>query len=154
MKKQRVDGLIISLSKKINKYDHLLALEKNGIPVVYFDRVPSLENVNKVYCNLFKGTVEMINWLINKGYKRIALINGPDKLQASKERLAGYIEGISKKKIKVDMQLVEKTNLSKEGTIDCMKKLFALKQPPTAIVSFNDMYTWMPYNMHNSKMFR
>lgn len=138
MKKQRVDGLLISLSKKTQQYDHLEALEKYGIPVVYFDRVPSIKNAHKVYCNLFNGTIEMVNWLFSRGYKRIALINGPEKMLASKERLNGYIEGISKKKLKVDMQLVETTDLSKESTYAAMEKLLALKHRPHAIISFND----------------
>lgn len=138
MKQQRVDGLIISLSKQTNRYEHLLALQKYNIPVVYFDRVPAIENVHKVYCNLYKGTVDMLNWLYSRGYKRIALITGPDKMIASKERLNGYIEGVSGKKLKVDMQLVEKTDLSKEGTHQAMQKPLALKHPPNAIISFND----------------
>ena len=138
MKKQRLDGLIISLSKQTNRYDHLLALEKYDIPIVYFDRVPTFEKAHKVYCNLYKGTVEMVGWLFNRGYRRIAFINGPDKLQASKERLNGYIEGVSKQKLKVDMQLVEKTDLSKESTQAAMKSLLALKNPPNAIITFND----------------
>ena len=138
MKKQRVDGLIISLSKQTNRYDHLLALEKYDIPIVYFDRVPTFEKAHKVYCNLYKGTVEMVGWLFNRGYRRIAFINGPDKLQASKERLNGYIEGVSKQKLKVDMQLVEKTDLSKESTQAAMKSLLTLKNPPNAIITFND----------------
>ncbi|HLO38032.1 MAG TPA: LacI family DNA-binding transcriptional regulator, partial [Lacibacter sp.] len=112
MKKQRVDGLIISLSKQTNKYEHLEALNKFEIPVVYFDRVPPFKEAHKVFCNLYKGTVDMVGWLFNKGYRRIAFINGPDKLNASKERMNGYIEGISKQKLKVDMQMVEKTDLS------------------------------------------
>jgi LacI family transcriptional regulator, repressor for deo operon, udp, cdd, tsx, nupC, and nupG len=138
MKKQRVDGLIISLSKQTNNYDHLYSLEKYDIPVVYFDRVPPFQKVNKVFCNLYKGTVEMVGWLISRGYKRIALINGPDKLIASKERLEGYIEGYANKKLKVDMQLVEKTALSTESTHEAMKNLLSLKRPPNAIITFND----------------
>ncbi len=116
MKKQRVDGLIISLSKQTNKYDHLQALDKYDIPVVYFDRVPTIENVHKVYCDLYQGTTEMINWLFNRGYRRVAFINGPEKLQASKERLKGYLEGVTRQKLKIDMQMVETTDLSKEST--------------------------------------
>ncbi len=138
MKKQRVDGLLISLSKATNRYDHLEALRKYEIPVVYFDRVPNMTDAHKVYCNLYKGTVEMVGWLFHKGYRRIAFINGPDKLQASKERMSGYMDGVAKQKLKVDMQLVEKTDLSKEGTQAAMKKLLALKNPPQAIISFND----------------
>lgn len=138
MKKQRIDGLLISLSKMTQYYEHLECMTKYGIPIVYFDRVPSFEKVNKVYCNLYKGTVEMVGWLISRGYKRIALINGPEKMPASKERLNGYIEGVSKKKLKVDMQLVERTDLSKESTRLAVKNLLALKNPPNAIISFND----------------
>jgi len=138
MRKQRVDGLLISLSKETNHYEHLRQLEKYNIPVVYFDRVPPFEKANKVFCNLYKGTVEMINWLLSRGYKRIALINGPDKLSASKERLNGYIEGHSRRKLKVDMQLVEKTDLSKEGTYAAMKSLLSQKSRPQAIITFNE----------------
>ena len=138
MRKQRVDGLLISLSKETNTYEHLQQLEKYNIPVVYFDRVPPFEKANKVYCNLYKGTIDMIHWLMSRGYKRIAFINGPDKIGASKERLKGYIEGHVQKKLKADMQLVEKTDLSKEGTYAAMKKLLELRVRPKAIITFNE----------------
>lgn len=138
MRKQQVDGLLISLSKETNTYDHLRLLEKYNIPVVYFDRVPPFEHANKVYCNLYKGTVEMVGWLVSRGYKRIALLNGPEKLGASKERLQGYIEGYSRKKLKVDMQLVEVTDLSKEGTYAAMENLLHAKSQPQAIITFNE----------------
>ena len=80
----------------------------------------------------------MVGWLFSRGYKRIALINGPEKIEASKERLKGYMEGVSKRKLKVDMQLVEETDLSKESTHKALKKLLALKHPPTAVITFND----------------
>jgi len=138
MRKQQVDGLLISLSKETHTFAHLQLLEKYNIPVVYFDRVPPFEKANKVYCNLFNGTIEMVSWLFSRGYKRIALINGPDKIAASKERLKGYIEGHVRKKLKVDMQLVEQTDLSKEGTQAAMKKILALRNRPQAIITFNE----------------
>lgn len=138
MKKQRVDGLIISLSKNTNKYEHLEALKKQNIPVVYFDRVPELDDVSKVYCDLFKGTVEIVSALYKSGCRRIALINGPEKMTASKERLKGYMKGIEKQKLKIDMQLVEVSDFSKECTYKAMESLLALKHPPDAVISFND----------------
>ncbi|HMR93112.1 MAG TPA: LacI family DNA-binding transcriptional regulator [Chitinophagaceae bacterium] len=138
MKKQRVDGIIISLSKETNSLQHLAALEKYSIPVVYFDRVPRYAPAHKVFCNLYNSTVEMVTWLVKQGHKRIAFVNGPDKIAASKERLNGYIEGLSRKKMKVDMQLVETTDLSRESTWQAMEKFFSQKHPPTAVISFND----------------
>ncbi|WP_346237352.1 LacI family DNA-binding transcriptional regulator [Niabella insulamsoli] len=138
MVKQRIDGLLISLSKETNRYDHLESLDKYNIPVVYFDRVPPFENACKVYCSVYEGTEQMIEWLFRQGRKRIAFINGPDGIAASKERLKGYMDGISKRKLKIDMQMVEKTDLSEEGTQLALDKLLALKKPPDAIISFND----------------
>lgn len=139
MRKHRVDGLIVSLSKNTNDYAHFEIFKKYEIPVVYFDRVPPLNDINKVYCDLFNGTIEMVNWLHReKGCRRIALLNGTEKLMASAERLNGYKKAITGKKLKVDMRLVEVTDFSKQGTYDAMKKLLELKSPPDAIISFND----------------
>lgn len=138
MRRQRVDGLIISLSKNTTQYQHLHALDKYGIPVVYFDRLPAFKDAHKIFCNIYQGTIDMVSWLFSKGYRRIAFINGPEKMKASAERFDGYVEGISRKKLKVDMQMVERTDLSKESTGAAMQKLLALKNPPTAIISFND----------------
>lgn len=138
MRKQRVDGLIISLSKETNSYKHLQAVESFGIPVVCFDRVPSIKNMHKVYCNIYDGTIKMLGWFFNKGYQRIALINGPKTLAASAERLKGYKKAVGYRKLKVDMQLVETTDFSKESTRAALKKFLALKNKPEVIISFND----------------
>ncbi|MFT3904588.1 MAG: LacI family DNA-binding transcriptional regulator [Niabella sp.] len=138
MRKQRVDGLLISLSKETNNYDHLKSLSKVKIPVVYFDRVPKVSNVHKIYCDITNGTAELVDWLIKQGHKRIALLNGPNEIVASKERLEGYIKGISKHKLKVDMQLVEQTDFSEASTFSALDKFLSHKRPPNAIISFND----------------
>ena len=42
MRKQRVDGIIVSLSKSTKSYTHFDQLKGYNIPVVYFDRVPEM----------------------------------------------------------------------------------------------------------------
>lgn len=138
IKRQRVDGLLISLSKETSKYAHLVELEKYEIPIVYFDRVPNLQKVHKVYSNLQTGTFEMVNWLFKQGKRRIAFINGPQSIIASKERLKGYIEAVAKHKLKVDMQMVEETDLTETSTIKATNCLLSLKKRPDAIITFND----------------
>ncbi|MEJ7736891.1 MAG: substrate-binding domain-containing protein [Chitinophagaceae bacterium] len=71
----------------------------------------------------------------SRKYTNVAKLNNH---YTSTERLKGYIEGVSRRKLKVDMQLVETTDFSKESTNEAMKKLLALKSPPQAIISFND----------------
>ena len=74
MKDKHVDGLIVSLSKHTKNYDHFSALNKYNIPIVFFDRVPSLASVNKVSFNMMKGTMQALEYLIKQGHRRIAIL--------------------------------------------------------------------------------
>src|SRR6478672_5328555 len=64
MRKQRVDGLIISLAKNTVDHAHVSNIEKYDIPVVYFDRVPKDQYAHTVFCKLYDVTVEMVKWLM------------------------------------------------------------------------------------------
>lgn len=138
MRRQRVDGLIVSLSKTTKTFEHFEQLKKYNIPVVFFDRVPELPDAYTVSCNLENSSVELVDWLVSKGHKQIGFIKGPDTLIHSKQRLNGYYEGLKKHKIKVDTAFVVTTDLSKKKTQDAMHKLLALKNRPTAVIAFND----------------
>lgn len=138
MKNQRVDGLIVSISKHTKNIDHFLNLEKYNIPVVFFDRVPDLKMVHKVASNFTTGTRQAIEFLIAKGHKRIGIINGPEEMRSCKERVTTYMDVLQKKRIKIDLSLVVTTDLTREQTFKAMEELLALKYPPTAILTIND----------------
>lgn len=138
MKNQRVDGLIVSISKHTKNYEHLIMMGKYNIPIVFFDRVPDLPNVHKVSSNIESGTREAIEFLIAKGHKRIGVINGPEEMGSCKDRVDTYIDVLKKKKIKIDLSLVVTTDLTEAGTHLAMENLLGLKHPPTAIVTIND----------------
>jgi DNA-binding LacI/PurR family transcriptional regulator len=138
MKNQRVDGIIASLSKYTKSIDHFTALNKYNIPVVFFDRVPSSPNVNKVAFDMNSGTREALQYIINLGHKRIGVINGPEEMKSSKERTEVYMEALQKRKIKIDLSLVISTDLTKEGTKAAMDQLLNAKPRPTAILAIND----------------
>ncbi len=138
MRRQRVDGLIVSLAKTTRTFGHFEELKKYNIPVVFFDRVPEGPGYFTVSCNLENSTVELIDWLVMKGHKRIGFIKGPDNLVHSGQRLNGYNEGLAKHGLKRDNSLVVGTDLSKTKTQDAMHKLLALRERPTAVIAFND----------------
>lgn len=138
MKKHRVDGLIVSIAKNTTSYEHFEALKKYGIPVVFFDRIPHMENIHYVACNMASGTLQAINYLFKKGHRVIGMINGPEKLFASQERKQGYQQAMSKSRLKFDPFLVVNSNLTPEDTYRAMEELLKSKRKPTAIVAFND----------------
>ncbi|HLK29876.1 MAG TPA: LacI family DNA-binding transcriptional regulator [Puia sp.] len=138
MKNQRVDGMLVSVSKNTVSYGHFELLKKYNIPLVFFDRVPDMANIHYVACRLENGMLEAIEYLVKKGHKHIALINGPETLIATKERFECYVSALKKNKLKVDEKYIVSTDLTAEQTHVAMKQLLLLKSRPTAIIAFND----------------
>ena len=138
MKNHRVDGLVISIAKNTTHYEHFESLKRYNIPVVFFDRIPNIPNIHYVACNLVPGTVQAINFLFKKGHRVIGMINGPEKLYASQVRREGYVQAITKSRLKFYPSLIANTDLSAASTFEATKKLLSSKIKPTAIVAFND----------------
>ncbi|WP_367866255.1 LacI family DNA-binding transcriptional regulator [Pedobacter sp. WC2423] len=138
MKMQRVDGLLISVSKTTNTYEHFEAFKKSNIPIVFFDRIPPVKNIHFVASNLESGTFEAVNFLLKKGHRTIGMINGPTNLVASTERKNGYIKAMTSHRLKFDPSLMVSCDLTEAGTIESMDNFLNHKRKPTAIVTFND----------------
>lgn len=138
MKSSRVDGLLISVAKTTSGFAHFDMLKRFNIPVVFFDRIPPLKNIHYVACNMETGSIEAVNYLLQKGHRSIGLINGPATLAASGERKEGYIKAMTKNRLKFDPSLIVSCNLTEQGTQIALDTLLAHKRRPTAIVTFND----------------
>jgi LacI family transcriptional regulator len=136
--RHRVDGLIISLSKHTSDYSRFKELAATHFPMVFFDRVPTGENFHTVNSNMYEATRLAIEYLFEKGHKRIALINGPKEMISSQQRLDMYKLAMQKRRLKIDMQLVVISDFSREGTYAAMKELLSLKSKPTAVLITND----------------
>ena len=138
MKNHRVDGLVISIAKNTTHYEHFESLKRYNIPVVFFDRIPNIPNIHYIACNLVSGTIQAINFLFKKGHRVVGLINGPEKLYASQERREGYIQAMTKSRLKFYPSLIVNTDLNTASIFEATKELLSSKIKPTAIVTFND----------------
>lgn len=138
MKKHRVDGLLVSIGKNVSDYSHFDIMKRCSIPVVFFDRIPKLQNIHYVAADMQTGTKEAVDFLLKKGHRAIGMINGPDTLLASQERKQGYINAMQKNRLKFDPSLIVSSSLTTESTEAAFKELLASRRKPTAIVTFND----------------
>src|SRR5674476_478731 len=138
MKNHRVDGLIVSIAKNTVSYEHFETIKKYDIPVVFFDRIPNMQNIHYVACNMASGTTQAFNFLRKLGHKTIGMINGPLNLLASKERVEGYRNALTKARLKYDPSLIISSDLTTENIYKVTEKLLSLKNKPTAIIAFND----------------
>jgi LacI family transcriptional regulator len=102
-----VDGILISLSAETQDIEHLKALQRKGLPIVFFDRVSADLETHKVIADNFKGAYEGTTHLVNSGYKRIAHITSSLNLSISRERLAGYKKALEDNGVPYDEKYVK-----------------------------------------------
>ncbi|RAJ92573.1 LacI family transcriptional regulator [Larkinella arboricola] len=136
--KHGVDGIIVSLASETQNNSHFLEVNKHGIPIVFFDRVARNLPNSCVYVDVTAGAIEAVEFLLSLGLSRIALLNGPGTLQATDERLKGYVTVMNRHGIPINRAYVRSVNLSKEDTAKKMGELLDLPEPPQAVLAFND----------------
>ena len=135
----RVDGIMVSPSSETKNFDHFRRLQKNGIPVVVFDRdCPGLE-VDKVLVDDYSGAFQAVEYLIQSGCKNIAHLGGPLNLSTTRHRLQGYLDVLENNNIPIRKEyIVHVQGFSHEDGLKPAKKLLRLKDSPDAIFAMND----------------
>lgn len=77
--------------------------------------------------------------LLNKGCRRIGLINGQQGVDAARDRLKGYKQALSSNDIPFDAALVRPGNWEPSSGYEMTRELMALDNPPDGIFCANDM---------------
>jgi DNA-binding LacI/PurR family transcriptional regulator len=111
---QSIAGLLISVSKTTAHYNHFESLNKRKIPTVFFDRTWKNPKASKVVVDDYEGAFAAVDYLIKKGYQRIAHIAGPDFLSISELRLKGYRDALSSHGIAIDRDYIIRGGLNEE----------------------------------------
>lgn len=89
-----VDGFIITPTEKLDKsIDQLLKMKK---PVVLIDRYFPGQEVSHVVMDNYEGAFSATNYLIEKGRRKIALINNNSGMVQMELREKGYVDSMKK----------------------------------------------------------
>ena len=116
MERFMVDGIIISLCSYKKNKDEYLRLLQEGMPIVFYDRIPYGMNVSNVIVDDYLKSFFLIEHLIRNGRRNIIHIQGPDDVYNSIERTKGYKDALSKFGIKYDNGMIIKSGLTfKDG---------------------------------------
>ena len=134
----RVAGLLVSLSQSTKDFDHFRVLQRRNMPVVFFDRVSNEIEASKVVVDDYNGAFDVVNHLIQSGYRRIAHLAGPKNLSISKLRLKGYKDALVRGNLIFNDGLVVYGGLDDTDGIVGFQKLLNLTPLPDAIFAVND----------------
>ena len=98
----KVCGIIVSQAKDTQKYDHFKKLMDHGVPLVFYDRICTGIDTNRVVVDDYQGAFNAVSHLINTGCRRIAYYGSPMTLEISKNRYNGYRDALLKNGLKPD----------------------------------------------------
>ncbi|WP_455536653.1 LacI family DNA-binding transcriptional regulator [Prevotella koreensis] len=133
----RVCGIIVSQAKDTVKYDHFEKLNQMGIPVVFYDRICTGINANRVVVDDYMGAFTAVTHLIETGCRRIAFYGASMNLEISKNRHNGYRDALLRHGLKADSSL-EFICDNREDAEEITPKVLKRPDRPDAFFAIND----------------
>jgi DNA-binding LacI/PurR family transcriptional regulator len=134
----RVDGLIVSISKETDRSQHFRSLFDKGVPLVFFDRICDDIEASRVVTDNYEIVCEGTEHLISQGCKRIAFIAGPQHLFNTRNRLQGYMDTLQKHNLPVNDYYILHSHFQSEKVEEYTRYLINLPHRPDAIFAIND----------------
>ncbi len=138
MERFMVDGIIVSLCDYQQNRDEYLRLQKEGMPMIFFDRIPHKMNVSQVIVDDYIKSFFLIEHLIRSGRKNIVHLHGPEYVYNSIERARGYRDALSKFKIEADDSLIIKSGLEFKDGATAIDHLIDSGTQFDAVFAFTD----------------
>jgi len=115
-------------------------LRSRGIPVVALDPTGKPDHaVPSVGAGNWTGGLTATRHLLERGHRRIAAITGPLAVLSSRARLDGYRAALDAEGILLDPDLVREGDFHVDDGLAHARDLLRLPEPPTAIVTGNDL---------------
>lgn len=134
----QVEGILVSLARTTREFRHFEKVQKQGIPLVFFDRILEGLDVSAVVLDDYAGGYQATQHLLGQGYRRIAHFGGPQHLNIYKNRQQGYEAALRAHALPVENELIFHCDMTVEDGARGMQQLLALATPPDAVFSASD----------------
>jgi DNA-binding LacI/PurR family transcriptional regulator len=134
----RVAGVLVSVAQTTTSGAHFRALQKQGIPLVFFDRVLEDVEADKVVVDDYDGATQAVRHLIQSGYKSIAHLAGPQNTSIGRDRCKGYMDELERNGIPIDHEMITYSGLQEDDGVAALRKLLSRNRMPEAIFTVND----------------
>ena len=134
-----VDGIIASLSKRTEKFNHYLKVKSKGIPLILFDRSNDALRVSHVVIDDYSASYNAVKHLIDQGCRRIAHFTNVEKINIYAERLRGYKTALLDHGLPFDDRLVAESDMQLEDGRKSMENLLRSGEMPDAVFSSSDL---------------
>lgn len=133
----RADGVILSLSRGTEEFEHIQRLQDLDVPTVLFDRTTKDLKIPRVVTDDAQAAYKAVTHLINGGAQNIAILSGPKHLLIGRNRTRGYKNALEKANIPFDPELLIHSDFTVDNARTATKDLLQ-KKKIDAIFCLND----------------
>ena len=136
MVERKVDGVAIMTSEA--DPGMVPELARRSIPTVFMDTGKAGPHTANIRIDYAQGIHEAMQHLFSLNHRRIGFITGPMNLESVRIRYAAFLSGLKSRGLS-ERAMTEKGNHRIEGGAMAMRSLLKLRQPPTAVITSNDL---------------
>lgn len=134
---ERVCGIITSLAKETKQYDHYQEFIDHNIPIVFYDRICTEIQTERVVVDDYAGAFAAVEYMIQTGCKRIFFYSAASHLEITKNRRNGYIDAMSKYKIPVTNDMIVFCD-NRQQAVLITPTILNLENRPDGFFAIND----------------
>jgi len=135
LRRRLIDGFIFSTARPGHEY--LLKLASEGVPVVFLIRQLG-KTVDSVVLNNEDGAYQATKYMISRGLKEIALINGALELPLYQHRYNGYLRALKEAGAAEPYRMVIHGASGWEDGYLVMRDLLSLGYQPDGVLATSD----------------
>ncbi len=139
LEKNRVDGIIISLTHETEDIGYYQGLISTGMPIVFFNRVSDQLETSKVLFDDYKWAFFATEHLIYQNFKKIFHLAGPPNLSLSKNRIRGFKDAHKKHRITIPNNHIIPSDFMIEDGERVAKGIIESRNIPDAIFAAGDL---------------
>ncbi|MGA7884770.1 MAG: LacI family DNA-binding transcriptional regulator [Acidobacteriaceae bacterium] len=114
-------------------------LAQREIPLVFVDVAPKGPLFSTIEVDYYHGIREAVQHLAVLGHRRIGFISGPLHLHSARERQSAFERAMAEIGLKPQPAWIQEGDHTLEGGITVMQRLLDSGDPPSAIMTSNDM---------------
>ncbi len=137
IKEHWIDGLIVIGGS----YDERLIpiIEQTNLPSVLVATEVESSIISSIYANNQEGISKAVDYLVELGHHRIAMLNTHKISRNSKVKLKGYLNALERHQLVMRQEWIRESNFTGQSGFEQTLELFKTNPLPTAIVCSHDV---------------
>jgi LacI family transcriptional regulator len=130
-----VDGIVVIPAGA--RGDHLIASDRNGIPVVLVDRLIEGAGIDAILSDNEAGAMALTRRLLEDGFRRIAFVGGEKTISTARERIAGFRAAMEEAGYRPGRDSLFPGGMGVDDGFRHMDAILQNDRPPEALVAVN-----------------